>query len=88
MQNLLKVIQGKPGNVCDRPVLLHFSTDEVYGDIKNNLIGVEINTEYTSKNLSNNGIYIDLSNNRIGINTINPLYSIDIYYLINEWHFA
>ena len=34
VQNLLKVIQGKPSNVCERPVLLHFSTDEVYGDIE------------------------------------------------------
>ena len=33
-QNLLELIKSKPGNVCERPVLLHFSTDEVYGDIE------------------------------------------------------
>tara|TARA_B100001564_G_scaffold357998_1_gene375559 strand:- start:657 stop:1604 length:948 start_codon:yes stop_codon:yes gene_type:complete len=32
-QNLLELIRNKPSNVCEKPVLLHFSTDEVYGDI-------------------------------------------------------
>jgi len=35
VQNLLKIIQSKPSNVCEKPVLLHFSTDEVYGDLEN-----------------------------------------------------
>lgn len=33
IQNILDLIRKKPSNVCSRPVLLHFSTDEVYGDI-------------------------------------------------------
>lgn len=32
-QNLLQLIKDKPSNVCEKPILLHFSTDEVYGDI-------------------------------------------------------
>ena len=34
VKNLLDLIKKKPKNVVDPPVLLHFSTDEVYGDIK------------------------------------------------------
>ncbi len=33
VQNLLDLIRAKQGNVSKRPTLLHFSTDEVYGDI-------------------------------------------------------
>jgi len=33
VKNLLDLIRNKQGNVSDRPTLLHFSTDEVYGDI-------------------------------------------------------
>lgn len=33
VRNLLDLIRHKPENVNQRPVLLHFSTDEVYGDI-------------------------------------------------------
>lgn len=33
VQNLLKLIKFKPQNVGSNPILLHFSTDEVYGDI-------------------------------------------------------
>jgi len=33
VKNLLDLIRHKPTNVSDRPVLFHFSTDEVYGDI-------------------------------------------------------
>jgi dTDP-glucose 4,6-dehydratase len=33
VKNLLDLIRNKQGNVSDRPILLHFSTDEVYGDI-------------------------------------------------------
>ena len=33
VKNLLDLIRNKQGNVSDRPVFLHFSTDEVYGDI-------------------------------------------------------
>lgn len=33
VQNLLNLIKAKQGNVCKRPILFHFSTDEVYGDI-------------------------------------------------------
>ena len=33
VQNILDLIRNKPDNVASRPVLLHFSTDEVYGDI-------------------------------------------------------
>ena len=33
VQNLLDLIRAKQGNVSKRPVLFHFSTDEVYGDI-------------------------------------------------------
>ena len=34
VKNLLDLIKKKPKNVVDPPVFLHFSTDEVYGDIK------------------------------------------------------
>ena len=30
---MLDLIRFKQGNVCNKPVLFHFSTDEVYGDI-------------------------------------------------------
>ena len=33
VKNLLEIIRLKPKNISDRPVLIHFSTDEVYGDI-------------------------------------------------------
>ena len=33
VQNLLDLIKAKPNNVDNRPILFHFSTDEVYGDI-------------------------------------------------------
>ncbi len=33
VQNILDLIRNKPDNVASRPVLFHFSTDEVYGDI-------------------------------------------------------
>lgn len=33
VQNLLDLIKNKPTNVDSRPVFIHFSTDEVYGDI-------------------------------------------------------
>ena len=33
VKNLLDLIRQKQANVSDRPVFLHFSTDEVYGDI-------------------------------------------------------
>jgi dTDP-glucose 4,6-dehydratase len=33
VQNLLDLIRAKQDNVCKRPILFHFSTDEVYGDI-------------------------------------------------------
>jgi len=33
VQNLLDLIRHKPENCAQRPVFLHFSTDEVYGDI-------------------------------------------------------
>ena len=32
-QNLLDIIRKKPNNCNDRPIFLHVSTDEVYGDI-------------------------------------------------------
>tara|TARA_R100000005_G_C4996393_1_gene203230 strand:- start:919 stop:1872 length:954 start_codon:yes stop_codon:yes gene_type:complete len=48
VQNLLKIIQNKPSNVCERPVLLHFSTDEVYGDLEEGSF-----TEESSLNPSN-----------------------------------
>jgi dTDP-glucose 4,6-dehydratase len=34
VKNLLNIIKDKHGNVFKRPVFFHFSTDEVYGDIK------------------------------------------------------
>tara|TARA_Y100001938_G_C8057612_1_gene415340 strand:+ start:171 stop:1127 length:957 start_codon:yes stop_codon:yes gene_type:complete len=34
VKNLLNIIKNKHANVFKRPVFLHFSTDEVYGDIK------------------------------------------------------
>jgi len=37
VQNLLNLIKNKQNNVFKRPVFLHFSTDEVYGDIENGL---------------------------------------------------
>ena len=33
VKNLLELIRKKPSNICNKPILLHFSTDEVYGDI-------------------------------------------------------
>tara|TARA_R110000822_G_scaffold304841_2_gene430214 strand:+ start:3209 stop:4159 length:951 start_codon:yes stop_codon:yes gene_type:complete len=33
VKNLLDLIRNKPTNISRRPILLHFSTDEVYGDI-------------------------------------------------------
>jgi dTDP-glucose 4,6-dehydratase len=33
VQNLLDLIRNKPINCNKRPILLHFSTDEVYGDV-------------------------------------------------------
>ena len=33
VQNLLDLIKAKPDNVVQKPILFHFSTDEVYGDI-------------------------------------------------------
>tara|TARA_R100000458_G_C8274699_1_gene249702 strand:- start:768 stop:1718 length:951 start_codon:yes stop_codon:yes gene_type:complete len=33
VKNLLELIRKKPTNVSSRPILFHFSTDEVYGDI-------------------------------------------------------
>jgi len=33
VKNLLDLIRNKQGNVSDRPIFFHFSTDEVYGDI-------------------------------------------------------
>jgi dTDP-glucose 4,6-dehydratase len=33
VKNLLDLIRNKPENVEQRPILFHFSTDEVYGDI-------------------------------------------------------
>lgn len=34
VKNLLEVVRHKPTNVCAPPIFFHFSTDEVYGDIK------------------------------------------------------
>lgn len=34
VKNILDLIKNKPSNVEERPILLHFSTDEVYGDIE------------------------------------------------------
>lgn len=34
VKNLLDLIRNKPDNICKKPVFFHFSTDEVYGDIK------------------------------------------------------
>jgi len=33
VKNLLDIIRRKPANISRKPILLHFSTDEVYGDI-------------------------------------------------------
>lgn len=33
VKNLLELIKNKPKNTVSRPIFLHFSTDEVYGDI-------------------------------------------------------
>ena len=33
VKNLLDLIRNKQGNVSDKPIFFHFSTDEVYGDI-------------------------------------------------------
>ena len=35
VHNLLNLIKNKPINVSSRPIFIHFSTDEVYGDIAN-----------------------------------------------------
>tara|TARA_R100000388_G_scaffold94451_2_gene81674 strand:- start:302 stop:1258 length:957 start_codon:yes stop_codon:yes gene_type:complete len=35
VKNLLNIIKNKHDNVFKKPVFFHFSTDEVYGDIKN-----------------------------------------------------
>tara|TARA_B100000686_G_scaffold347509_1_gene436400 strand:- start:328 stop:1320 length:993 start_codon:yes stop_codon:yes gene_type:complete len=42
VKNLLDLIRNKQGNVSDRPVFFHFSTDEVYGDITH---GAHIETD-------------------------------------------
>ena len=34
VQNILNLLKDKPSNVAARPRLIHFSTDEVYGDIE------------------------------------------------------
>jgi dTDP-glucose 4,6-dehydratase len=34
VKNLLDLIRHKPANICKKPIFFHFSTDEVYGDIK------------------------------------------------------
>ena len=33
VKNILDIIRRKPDNVANKPILFHFSTDEVYGDI-------------------------------------------------------
>jgi dTDP-glucose 4,6-dehydratase len=43
VQNLLDLIRFKQDNVCRRPTLFHFSTDEVYGDIVD---GEHIETDF------------------------------------------
>ena len=43
VQNLLDLIRFKQDNVCKRPILFHFSTDEVYGDI---VEGEHIETDF------------------------------------------
>jgi len=35
VKNLLNIIKDKHANVFNRPIFFHFSTDEVYGDIRN-----------------------------------------------------
>lgn len=42
VKNLLDLIRRKPENVCEKPILFHFSTDEVYGDIES---GAHIETD-------------------------------------------
>lgn len=34
VKNLLDLIKNKPSNINDKPILIHISTDEVYGDIE------------------------------------------------------
>lgn len=34
VQNILNLIKNKPTNIDKKPLLIHFSTDEVYGDIE------------------------------------------------------
>ena len=43
VKNLLDLIRKKQGNVCQKPVFFHFSTDEVYGDIET---GEHYETDY------------------------------------------
>ena len=45
VQNLLDLIKAKPNNVDNRPILFHFSTDEVYGDI---VLGEHYETDHLS----------------------------------------
>lgn len=47
VRNLLDLVRRKPDNIVSKPVFLHFSTDEVYGD------GLEYATEESSLNPSN-----------------------------------
>lgn len=35
VKNLLDLVRAKPDNCVERPIFLHISTDEVYGDIEN-----------------------------------------------------
>ena len=44
-QNIIDIIKNKPKNVTRSPLLLHFSTDEVYGDI--------VDGDYTEDSLLN-----------------------------------
>lgn len=48
VKNLLDIIRRKPSNVQKKPILFHFSTDEVYGDIAEGSF-----TEESSLNPSN-----------------------------------
>ncbi len=45
VKNLLDLIRHKPANICKKPIFFHFSTDEVYWDIKEGAAFTEFNRD-------------------------------------------
>mgnify|MGYP003679824894 CR=1 FL=1 len=54
VQNLLDLIRFKQDNVCKRPILFHFSTDEVYGHMGWNTLFFDLQTIMASASILKN----------------------------------